>query len=357
LLGLLQTLRPAHKTSADVRQHTLQPLRQVCRACTLLGKPLALLAGALVAMDGSTCKAVHATERHVTRDQLQRRRGPSDQRGEAHRSRTAPERRAMPRGQGRGTEVCDTVHTAGDAQDTRLIANDVANAPGDRARRSPMALQAKAVLGGTVAAVADGGSSHGADVQPWLDAGLTPSRARPITSANKQRGRFSTEDCTDDGATDPSQWPAGARLPCRFATVARGRHLRSYATAACKPWALKQQGTRHTGGRRLTRGVEEPLWDAMAQRVRRRPKVRKPRTQWVEHPCGTMQRWWEQGDCLRRGVEKGRTKCRVTVLADNLRRVVNIGGIPQRMAALGEVVVLVWSRLTGKDGMEDKARL
>ena len=257
LLGLLQTLRPAPKTSADVRQHTLQPLRQVCRACTLLGKPLALLAGALVAMDGSTCKAVHATERHVTRDQLQRRRGPSDQRGE--------------------------------------------------------------------------------DALAALDRRDTPEEAGPPGGARAENFQ--------------------ARLPCRFATVARGRHLRSYATAACKPWALQPQGTRHTGGRRLTRRVEEPLWDAMAQRVRRRPKVRKPRTQWVEHPCGTMQRWWEQGDCLRRGVEKGRTECRVTVLADNLRRVVNMGGIPQRMAALGEVVVLVWSRLTGKDGMEDKARL
>jgi transposase len=70
LMWVVKKLRPDHKTIADVRQHHLQPRRQVCRECTLLWKPLALCAGELVASDGSQCKAVNATERHCTQDKL-----------------------------------------------------------------------------------------------------------------------------------------------------------------------------------------------------------------------------------------------------------------------------------------------
>jgi Transposase DDE domain len=55
----------------------------------------------------------------------------------------------------------------------------------------------------------------------------------------------------------------------------------------------------------------------------------------VEHPFGTMKRWWVQGFFLTRGLEKARTEFSLTVLAYNLRRVLNIVGIPRLMAALG----------------------
>src|SRR4029434_10020693 len=66
---------------------------------------------------------------------------------------------------------------------------------------------------------------------------------------------------------DTYQCPAGERLTFHFATVELGRHIRYYATSACKACALKQKCRRNTGGRRLTRrGGEEPIED-MARRV------------------------------------------------------------------------------------------
>jgi hypothetical protein len=132
----------------------------------------------------------------------------------------------MQLGKGRGTEGCSNVQTAVDSKHTLLVANAVPNAPGDRAWRSPMARQAKAGLGCPCAAVADVGDDHGEEVQTCLEAGSTPYVARPITSANQQRGLCSQEDCTADGATETSQCPAGERLTCRCAPVARGRHIR-----------------------------------------------------------------------------------------------------------------------------------
>jgi hypothetical protein len=133
----------------------------------------------------------------------------------------------MQRGKGRGTEVCSNVQMAVDRKPKRIIAHDVTNDPGDRDWLSPMALQAKAVLGCPCDAVADVGSDHGEEVKTCLEAGMTPYVARPLTSATQKLGLFRTDDCTSDGATDTSQGPAGAPLTFRFDAVEHGRHIRS----------------------------------------------------------------------------------------------------------------------------------
>jgi transposase len=183
--------------------------------------------------------------------------------------------------------------------------------------------------------VADVGDDHGHEVKVCLEAGITPYVARPITSANKKLGLFSKDDFRYDRATDTYQCPAGARLTFRFDTVELGRHIRYYATAACTGCALKQQCTRNTGGRRITRWVDEQLLEEMEQRVRSRPEVMKRRKELVEHPFGTMKRWWDAGYFLMRGLEKVRTEFSLTVLAYNLRRVLNLVEMPRLMAALG----------------------
>ena len=85
----------------------------------------------------------------------------------------------------------------------------------------------------------------------------------------------------------------------------------------------------------MTRWVDEPLLEAMEQRVRCLITAGRRRTQWVAHSFGTMKRWWDAGYCLMRGLEKVRTECRWTGLAYTLRRVVNLVAMPRRLAALG----------------------
>jgi transposase len=247
LLWLLKKLRPDHKTLAQVRRDHLQPLRHGCRAFTLLCKPQHLFSGALVAIDGSKCKAVNAKERHFTHSNLQRLLQQSDARIEAYlkerergdteadhgapggaraeplhaklealkqrqllyegfqgqlrdtaqeqRSRPAPDSRAMQLGKGRGTEVCYNVQTAVDATPKLLLACDGTNDTSDRDWLSPMALQAKAVRERPFEAVAAMGYYHGDEVTACLEAGRTPYIARPLTLANQQLGLFSKDDC------------------------------------------------------------------------------------------------------------------------------------------------------------------
>ena len=366
---------------------TRSTLRQVCREFTLWCKQLDLFAGELVAIDGSKFKAVNAKERHFTPDKLTHLLQQIDQRvegylkdldgqdnqdeagtpggavasnvqakiaalqqrellytgfqaqleaiGATQLSLTDPESRAMKLGKGRGTEVCYNVQIAVDSKHKLIIANDVTNDPGDRNWLSPMALQAKDILGSPFEAVADVGYYHGEEVKTCLEAGITPYVARPITSANQKLGLFSKDDFAYDGSTDTYQCPAGERLTFRFDAVEHGRHIRYYATSACGGCALKPQCTRSKGGRRITRWVDEHLLETMEQRVRSRPEVMRQRKQVVEHPFGTMKRWLDAGYFLMRGLEKVRTEFSLTVLAYNLRRVLNLVAVPRLLAALG----------------------
>jgi Transposase DDE domain len=54
----------------------------------------------------------------------------------------------------------------------------------------------------------------------------------------------------------------------------------------------------------------------------------------VEHPFGTMKRWMEQGYFLMRRKEKVATEMSLTVLAYNLKRVLNLVGTQKLIAAL-----------------------
>ncbi len=348
----LKKLRPAHNTLANFRRDPLTPRRGVGRTLTLVGKQRELFGGARVASDGSTFRAVNATGRHCTTAKRApliaqiaarraRRRRDKDLQaewagsGQDQLSLTAPDRRAMQGGAGGGPAVCANVQTAVDAKHQLIVAGEVTNAPTDRDWLSPMAVAAKAVLGGPVDAVADGGDDHGREVQQGLHVGMTPDSARPSTSAHPQLGLFRTDACTAEAATDTSSCPAGEGLSCRFATIELGRHMRYYATSACRPCPLKAQGTRHKGGRRITRGVDEELLEQMEPRVHARPEIMTRRQELVEHPLGTMTRSGNRGDFLRRGVAQVRAAFRVTVLAYHLRRVLNLVDMPRLLASLG----------------------
>jgi DDE family transposase len=121
----------------------------------------------------------------------------------------------------------------------------------------------------------------------------------------------------------------------RFATLEMGRPRRDYATAAYRTCPLKAQCTRNNGGRRITRWVDEPRLEQMAQRVHAHPATMKQRKALEEPPLGTMKRGWHQGSFLRRGVAKVRAEFRLTVLAYHLRRVWNLVAMPRLLTSLG----------------------
>ena len=66
----------------------------------------------------------------------------------------------------------------------------------------------------------------------------------------------------------------------------------------------------------------------------KRPDILDRRRETVEHPFGTIKQWMNQGAFLMRGLEKVRAEFSLTALAYNLRRVLNIVGFADLMAAV-----------------------
>ena len=72
----------------------------------------------------------------------------------------------------------------------------------------------------------------------------------------------------------------------------------------------------------------------MQARIAQRPGILDRRRETVEHPFGTIKQWMNQGAFLMRGLEKVRAEFSLTALAYNLRRALNIVGLPDLIAAL-----------------------
>jgi len=75
--------------------------------------------------------------------------------------------------------------------------------------------------------------------------------------------------------------------------------------------------------------------EEMAARVKRKPQMMKLRKALVEHPFGTMKRAMNAGYFLCKGLEAVRAEFSLTVLAYNMKRVLNIMSMKELMQAVG----------------------
>jgi Transposase DDE domain len=85
----------------------------------------------------------------------------------------------------------------------------------------------------------------------------------------------------------------------------------------------------------VTRWVDAHILERMEERRKANPAIMQERKQLVEHPFGTIKHAHDQGSFLLKGLKNVRAECSLSCLVDNLRRVINILGVPQLLVALG----------------------
>jgi transposase len=384
LIWLLRTLRPDFKTIADFRKNHTAALQALFRAFVFLCKQLDLFGAELLAIDGSKFKAVNSKHKNYTttklekalkdvdapvekylsdleacdraesgvhqptREELQQKIERLQERqqryhglvqeitasGKTQLSLTAPDSRSMPKSP--KVDVGDNVQIAVDSRHKLIVEQDVTNAITDDDQLSPLAMRAKETLGvAWLRAVADMGYSHGHEIKACDEAGIEVYVPKPSTSANTKLGLFGKERFSDDPAKACYRGPGGAELTCRVETTELGRHIRYYATSACRRCPLKAQCTRNKEGRRITRWVDEHILERMEERLKATPEIMQERKHLVEHPCGTIKHANDQGDFLMKGLKNVRAEFSLSCLASNCKRVINILGVPQLLVALG----------------------
>jgi transposase len=250
-------------------------------------------------------------------------------------SLTDPDSRSMATS-GRGSGVVGyNVQVAVDTEHHLIIAHEVTNSGSDRSQLANMAKQAKAVLQTEeLAAVADRGYFNSPEILECVEAGITVTLPKPMTSGAKSQGRFGKQDFVYVAAKDVYRCPAGEHLTYRFTAEEHGKRIRRYWTTACPKCPLQSRCT--TGPeRRIPRWEHEHVLDAVQERLDASPEAMRMRRETVEHPFGTMKARMGATHFLTKTLPKVATEMALSVLAYNLTRVMNIVGVKPLIAAIG----------------------
>lgn len=384
VIWLLRALKPDFKTIADFRRDNKKPLQQTCREFTLLCKKLNLFGGELIAIDGSKFRAVNSKDKNFNDKklreliagidakietylkelddgdhdeppgggeplskaalqekiaQLQERKddyeelaGQLDE-DDKQISTTDPDAKLMHTRD--GAQVCYNVQSAVDAKHKLIVEHDVTNAGVDYQQLSSMARSAQETLGvEKMNVVADKGYYSNTEVQRCVEHGITPYMEKANTSANTQLGLYGKNQFKYDAAQDIYVCPGAKELNYRFSTWEKERELKYYRASGCQSCALKSQCTRNKANRTITREASEHLMEEMAVRVKNRRDIMKSRKALVEHPFGTIKRGMGMSYFLCKGLEAVRAEMSLTVLAYNLKRVLNLLSFADLMKAV-----------------------
>lgn len=384
LMWLMRKLRPDFKTIADFRRDNPQGIKKVCREFTLWCKRLELFGGELVAIDGSKFQAVNSPKRNFTTKKLKRmieeieakieqylkeldgqdkqevgqsalsaeelkekidrykqRRGQYEQlkrdleqSGESQVSLTDPQSRSMR--VGHGVEVSYNVQIVVDHKHKLVVEHEVVNEVTDQGQLSTMAKKAKETLGvESLEVVTDRGYYNGEEVKACEESGITAYVPKPNSSSNLKRGLFTKENFIYEPEKDCYRCPAGKELNYRYQTVEQGRTMRSYEISGCKSCELRSKCSINKKGIRcIKRWVDEAILEAMARRVAEHPEKVELRKCLAEHPFGTIKRVMNQGYFLMRGLTKVGAETSLTILAYNLKRVINILSVKTMIEAV-----------------------
>jgi transposase len=383
VIWLLRHLKPDFKTIADFRRDNHKAFRSVFRQFVLLCRQLDLYGRELLAVDGTRIKAVNNKDRNFTRasltkfieladakldDYLQRldqsdatesKTGGSrvknlaekiaaigarrtrckemlaqlEQTGEDQISLTDPDSRAM--AAHTHVAVGYNAQVAVDTKHKLIVEQQVTNQVVDMGLLTQTAEPAKEVLGvETIDVVADKGYFKIEDIESCEKAGMVPYVPRPQRGPSVKAGLFRKDEFSYDADKDNYICPAGQRLHPYSFSLLRGLKKINYVNKlACDDCKIR---ARCTGGkfRTVSRLENEVVLDRMQARLVKRPGVLDLRRETVEHPFGTIKQWMYQGAFLMRGLEKVRAEFSLTALAYNLRRVLNLVGFTELMAAV-----------------------
>ena len=383
VIWLLRRLQPDFKTIADFRRDNRRAFRQVFRDFVSLCRELDLYGRELLAVDGTRIKAVNNRRRNFTRAMLESKLRKTDERlegylkemdeadagdsggattsvtelcakieslrerratlqahrktlersGESQLSLTDPDARAMEArtriGVGYNAQIAvDTKHN--------LIAEQqVHNNVSDLGLLAETASAARENLEAErIDVVADKGYYKIEDIEACEAAGVRPYVPKPKRSPAGFSGRFPKSAFHYDNETDTYVCPNGQRLSPTYATKVRGTPLMCYTNyQACRECTIRERCTKswHRG---IVRYVNEAVLERMAERLARRPDILNRRGESVEHPFGSIKQWMGQGAFLMRRLDNVRGEFSLTALAYNMRRAINLVGVPMLVAAV-----------------------
>jgi transposase len=380
LMWLVKKLTPDFKTIADFRKDNRKAIKKVCQEFTLLCKSLDLFGGEMVAIDGSKFKAVNSKKRNFNEAKLKKAIKEIDEKvdgylseledndnkeahisrlmaeevkakvkvlkerreeyrglltglkesGESQISLTDPDSRAMLNNQ--KIEVCYNVQTTVDSKHKLIIDHEVTNEVTDHSQLSQMSKRAKDILGvEKLEVLADKGYYNGKEIKECVDNGIIPYIPKPkgnkdvnTSESGYYKGRFRYEP-----QEDAYICPAASKLFLKGIAHYQSKVMRIYKGEDCPGCRLRDKCIRNGKRRVIYRWEHEDILEEMGKRVQA-DKEKVSMRQWLsEHPFGTIKQSLNQGYMLLKGLEKVSAEASLSVLAYNIKRVINIVGLKE----------------------------
>jgi transposase len=379
VMWLINRLTPSFKTIADFRKDHVAAIVEVCRCFIRFCREQSLFGAELLAIDGTKIAAVASRKQVITPKRIEKMNAAIDRKiadylasmdeadREEPRAAGAPAdvaaaiealkaQKARLQGQARelaagglkqqvvtepeaklmrtphGHAVAYNAQIAVDAEHKLIVAFELTNEGNDYRQLYPMAAQAKDAVGADqVTAVADTGYSSGEQGALCEREGITAVVPRAETVNPNGTQYFSRDRFNYDRESDSWRCPAGATLS--LYKTSHTQNKKEYTTEACGSCPLKPQCTK-AARRVIVRDFYEDAREAMHRRAMADPVWMKHRREMVEHPFGTMKWLMAQPRFLVRGLRKAKAELALAVLSYNLKRVVNILGVPALLEAL-----------------------
>jgi transposase len=386
LMWLCENLRPDHKTIADFRKDNGKAIKNVTVTFRLWCQDAGLFGNELVTIDGSKFKAVNSKDRNYGEKKLQKmiasERAKVDEymqalaesddadegaaekvklnaeelreklesvagflarheelqrqlEADAETQISLTDRDARLMKTSKGNEVSYNVQMAVDDKHKLIAEFEVTNDCNDVQQLGPMAQQAKAALQvEELDVVVDAGYFEGNALKQCEDEQITVYVPVPQSKEAKRLGIFELDQFAYEAERDVYICPQNEELTHTFNRRKRNKLYKVYTTRACAQCPLRVQCTTNKQGRQIDRWEHHEVVDRLHERNRSQPAMMKKRMAIAEQPFGTIKSAMNQGYFLLKGIAKVRTETSLTVLAYNMKRVINVLGVREMLSRL-----------------------
>ena len=243
--------------------------------------------------------------------------------------------------QGQVVEISFNIQAAVDAKHNLVVATHTINR-NDRNALSAIAIEAKENLEiGTYTALVDKGYHNGREIEACKQANITTIVAQPEQGKNKERitENYLISKFQYDPITDTYTCPQGETLKTtghwhKKTTDRDSYEFKRYRTPKCRECPVKHLCTSRMAGRDIDRSQYADAVEENNKRYHENPQLYRRRQEINEHIFGTIKRQWGYNHTNLTGLEKVNGEHSLIMLVYNIKRSINILGVPDLIAKL-----------------------
>jgi transposase len=387
---LLEDMRPNYHTIADFRKDNPKALKKLFKLFVSFLKDAELITGETIAIDGTKSRAHNSKKANFNQKKIDKHKEYIDaksqeyldqleqndiqenpvaikniqqkierlkqnkikyelleeelkQSGEPQVSTTDADARAL-LVQGQVVEVSYNIQAAVDDKHNLVVATHTINR-NDKNALAAIALEAKENIDAQhITVLVDKGYHNGRELHTCKQNNITTIVAVPEQGKSNENGtqpEYFVSNFTYNKEQNTYTCPQGQTLTTTGRwhkktgrTEQSGYQFQKYRTSACKTCPVKDLCTSRKGGREIDRSQYADAVEENHQRYIDNPQLYRKRQEINEHIFGTIKRKWGYSYTDLVGLEKVNGEHSLIMLVYNIKRSINILGVPDLIAKL-----------------------